>query len=141
MKAIVSVIALGLILGTQVFASPDDEIRAADQAWAAAVVAKDTTKLDRLFAPELIYAHASGAVEDKAKYLSRLKAGKQRYDSVKIESSRVVSYGDAAISHSIVRTIGVNDSGPFNDHVMMMHVWIKKGPLWSLAAHQTTKVP
>jgi len=30
---------------------------------------------------------------------------------------------------------------PFNDHVMMMHVWVKQGGSWHLAAHQTTKVP
>lgn len=122
-------------------ATPEDQIKAADQQWAQAVKTRDLAALDKIFTPGLIYAHATGAVEDKTKYIDRLKAGKQRYDNVNIESTKVVAYGDSAVSHSVVRTIGVNDKGPFNDHVMMMHVWVKQGGAWRLAAHQTTKVP
>lgn len=122
-------------------ATPEDQIKAADQQWAQAVKNRDLAALDKIFTPGLIYAHATGAVEDKTKYIDRLKAGKQRYDNVNIESTKVVAYGDSAVSHSVVRTIGVNDKGPFNDHVMMMHVWVKQGGAWRLAAHQTTKVP
>ena len=119
----------------------DADIRNADAKWAAAVKAHDIAGLEQMFTPGLIYAHATGAVEDKATYIGRLKSGKQRYNDVIIESTKVVPYGDSAVSHSIVRTIGVNDHGPFNDHVMMMHVWVKQNGAWRLAAHQTTKVP
>jgi|SRR4051794_14999187 len=122
-------------------AGQEDEIKKADQQWAAAVQARDTATLDKLFTPALIYAHSTGNIEDKATYIGRLKSGKQKYDTVKIESTRVVPYGDAAVSHSMVRTIGTNDKGPFNDHVMMIHLWVKQGGAWHLAAHQTTKVP
>jgi len=122
-------------------AGADDEIRAADTQWAAAVKAADTAALGKIFTTGLIYAHASGAVEDKQTYINRLKSGKQKYSAVTIESTKVVPYGDAAVSHSVVRTIGVNDKGPFNDHVMMMHLWVKQGGAWRLAAHQTTKIP
>jgi ketosteroid isomerase-like protein len=137
-------IRLAICLGLATSLLPgaaDDEIRAADQKWAAALKSRDTAVLDRMYTPGLIYAHASGVVEDKPKYLERLKSGKQRYDTVQIESTKIVPYGDSAVSHSIVRTIGVNDKGPFNDHVMMMHVWVKQGGEWRLAAHQTTKIP
>src|SRR3954447_23469020 len=119
----------------------ENDIRKGDQQWATAVKNRDAATLEKLFAPGLIYAHATGAVQNKTEYIERLKSGKQRYDNVQIESSRVVPYGDAAVSHSVVRTIGVNDSGPFNDHVMMMHFWIKEGAVWHLTAHQTTKIP
>jgi hypothetical protein len=29
---------------------------------------------------------------------------------------------------------------PFNDHLKMLHVWVKQGRAWRLAAHQTTKL-
>jgi ketosteroid isomerase-like protein len=122
-------------------AGADDEIRTADTQWAAAVKAADTAALGKIFTTGLIYAHASGAVEDKQTYINRLKSGTQKYSAVTIESTKVVPYGDAAVSHSVVRTIGVNDKGPFNDHVMMMHLWVKQGGAWRLAAHQTTKIP
>jgi ketosteroid isomerase-like protein len=119
----------------------EDEIRAADQRWAAAVKGGETAVLDRIYTSVLIYAHASGNVESKSRYIERLKSGKQKYTDVNIESTKVVVYGDSAVSHSIVRTVGTNDKGPFNDHVMMMHVWVKQGGEWRLAAHQTTKIP
>jgi ketosteroid isomerase-like protein len=119
----------------------EDEIRAADQRWAQAVKNRDTAALEKMYTSALIYAHASGVIEDKTKYIARLKSGKQRYDAVQIESTKIVPYGDSAVSHSVVRTIGVNDNGPFNDHVMMMHVWVRQGAEWRLAAHQTTKIP
>jgi ketosteroid isomerase-like protein len=121
--------------------APEDEIRTADQRWAAAVKGGDTAVLERMYTSGLIYAHATGKVEDKSQYIERLKSGKQKYSDVVIESTKIVAYGDSAVSHSIVRTIGTNDNGPFNDHVMMMHVWVKQRGEWRLAAHQTTKIP
>lgn len=135
--------SLGLILisAVFVFASDESEIKAADSRWAAAVKARDTAALEQIFTTGLIYAHATGAVQDKATYISRLKSGKQRYTDVIIESTKVVPYGQSAVSHSVVRTIGTNDNGPFNDHVMMMHLWVRQNGTWHLAAHQTTKIP
>jgi ketosteroid isomerase-like protein len=121
--------------------SSEDEIRAADQRWAAAVKGGDTAALERMYTSDLIYAHATGKVEDKAQYIERLKSGKQKYSDVAIETTKIVTHGDSAVSHSIVRTIGTNDAGPFNDHVMMMHVWVKQRGEWRLVAHQTTKIP
>ena len=124
-----------------VFANDESDIKAADARWAAAVKGRDTAALEEIFTPGLIYAHATGAVQDKTTYINRLKSGKQRYTDVIIESTKVVPYGQSAVSHSVVRTIGTNDSGPFNDHVMMMHLWVRQNGTWHLAAHQTTKIP
>ena len=87
------------------------------------------------------YAHATGAIETKQKYMDRLKSGAQKYDEITQEETKVIVYGDSAVTHSIMRMTGVNQAGPFNDHVMMMHLWVKQGGSWRLAAHQTTKLP
>jgi len=135
--------SLLLVLVSTVFALANDEsdIKVADARWAAAVKGRDAAALEQIFTPGLIYAHATGAVQDKTTYINRLKSGKQRYTDVIIESTKVVPYGQSAVSHSVVRTIGTNDNGPFNDHVMMMHLWVKQNGSWHLAAHQTTKIP
>lgn len=119
----------------------DDDLRAAEKAWGAALVAKDGAALEKIYTPELIYAHSTGKVETKTQYMERLKLGKQRYDSVTHESMQVARYGDAAVTHSIARMTGRNDSGPFDDHLMIIHMWVKQGGTWRLAAHQTTKIP
>jgi hypothetical protein len=35
---------------------------------------------------------------------------------------------------------GMSNGAPFNDRLMMMHVWVKAGGHWQLTAHQTTKL-
>ena len=122
-------------------AATEGEIRAAEKSWAAAVKARDFGALDKIFTPALIYAHASGAIEDKEKYIGRLRSGAQRYDAITHESTKVVLYGDSAVTHSIMRMVGTNSAGPFDDHVMMIHLWVKQNGAWRLAAHQTTKIP
>ena len=121
-------------------ATPEEEIRGAEKAWITAVKARDIVVLDKIFTAELIYGHATGAIETKQKYLDRLKAGKQRYDSMEVESMQVVVYGNAAVVHCITRFQGVNDAGPFNDHLMLLHSWVKQKGAWRLAAHQTSKI-
>lgn len=106
-----------------------------------AVAGGDVVTLQKMFADKLIYAHATGIVENKTQYLERLKTGAQKYEHVEHEKITVVPYGDAAVSHSYVRMNGISNGKPFNDHVMMLHLWVKQGGAWHIAAHQTTRLP
>ncbi len=121
-------------------ADPETEIRAAEKAWAQAVVARDWAAVDKILGDKLIYAHATGGVESKKQYLDRVRSGAQKYDTINHESTRVVVYGDSAVTHSIMRMAGATNGTPFNDHLMMLHVWEKQGGAWRLVAHQTTKL-
>ena len=121
-------------------ATPEDEIKMADQAWAKAVKTRDVATLEKMYTNDLVYGHSTGNVDSKQKYLDRLKTGKQRYDTMTFESTKVLLYGDSAITHSFVRFTGVNDAGPFNDHLMLMHYWVKQNGAWRIAAHQTAKI-
>ena len=127
---------LGL-LPLAAFAAESD-IVAAEKAWAAAVVAQDFAALDKLYDDGLIYAHSSGIVETKAEYMAKLREGSARYDEVKHEQVTVRMHGKAAVAHSIVVMRGRNAVGPFNNKLMLMHVWVQNGKAWRLSAHQTT---
>jgi ketosteroid isomerase-like protein len=141
MRTLLAVTLIAAAAVSSLAAAAEDEIRAAEKAWAKAVTSNDLAALDKIYTPGLIYAHSTGSIESKEKYIGRLRSGAQRYNSLTHEDMRVVLYGDSAVAHSMVRVTGVNDKGPFNDHVMTMHLWVKQGGAWRLAAHQTTKVP
>ena len=134
-------IILAVLLTSGLALASEAEIRQAETKWAAAVRGKDVAALDQMFTPGLIYAHATGKIEDKKTYLERLKSGKQHYTGVTQEKVRIEMYGDSAVAHALMRMTGTNDAGPFDDHVMMMHLWVKQDAGWRLAAHQTTKIP
>lgn len=117
------------------------EIDKAEKAWAAAVMARDFAALDKIYSDDLIYAHSTGIIETKKQYLDKLKTGDQKYDSLTFESLKVVPHGNAAIGHAIMRMKGATKGVPFDNHIMMMHTWVKHGGAWKLVAHQTTRLP
>ncbi len=118
----------------------EEEIRRAEAAWALAVQARDVAALSRIYDEGLIYAHSTGVVETKAEYMKRLSGGLQRYTAVRFESTRVSVHGESAVTVSRLRMSGQSNERQFDDHLMMMHVWVRKGGAWKLAAHQTTKL-
>jgi len=130
---------LGLAVAWE--ASSEDEIRKAEKGWAAAVTTADYATLEQVLGDQLIYAHSTGVVESKSEYLSRLRKGAQKYDAIEHHGMTVKTYGDAAVVHAKVRMAGKSDGRPFNDRLMMLHLWIKQGGKWQLAAHQTTALP
>jgi ketosteroid isomerase-like protein len=111
-----------------------------DRLWREAVLRKDFAAVERMLADDLVYAHATGIVDTKTTYLEKIKSGRQLYKSMDQKNVSARAYGDTAVTHSWMRVTGVNQAGPFDDKVMMLHVWIKKDGRWLLAAHQTTKV-
>jgi ketosteroid isomerase-like protein len=137
-------ILLFLILVASAFlanaASDEQQIKDSEKAWAAAVVAKDFSTLDRMLTPDLIYAHSTGVIDDKTTYLAKMRAGKQVYAGIEHKSTTVRMHGDSAVAHSQIRMHGTNADGPFDDRVMAMHLWVKSDGKWLLAAHQTTKL-
>ena len=137
-KLILTLVASAALV---VLAAGNGDIDAAEKAWAAAVMAKDFAALEKMYSDDLIYAHATGIVETKRQYLDKLKSGAQKYDKITFESLKVVPHGNAAISHAIMRMQGSTKGEPFDNHIMMMHTWVKQGGAWKLVAHQTTRLP
>jgi ketosteroid isomerase-like protein len=131
----------GLLSLTLAAADTNSEFREHEEAWAKAVVAGDVPALENMFTDGLIYAHSTGIVENKREYLNRLKSGKQKYAHITHESVKVVPYGDAVVTHSVLRMDGISNGKPFNDHVIMLQLWVKQNGAWRIAAHQTTKLP
>ncbi len=122
-------------------ASAEEEIRRAEKAWAAAVMRVDAQALEKILDDQLIYAHSTGVIESKAQYLDRLRRRAQKYDLIEHQQITVRLHGDAAVAHSQVRMKGVSDQVPFDNRLMMLHLWVKHGGQWWLAAHQTTRLP
>ena len=119
---------------------PEDEIRAVESAWTAAIKAKDAKALEGLLADTLIYAHSTGIVDSKKDYIAKITSGRQLYAGADQESLNIKLYGDAAVVHARMHMWGTNQAGKFDDQLMAMHTSIKRGGKWQLAAHQTTKL-
>jgi ketosteroid isomerase-like protein len=122
-------------------AQGDDEIIKVEKSWSAAITSNDQAALGKLLSDSLMYTHASGFVDTKKSYLDSLK-GDRKYTSVDYENLKVARHGkDTAILTAKMRIKGTAGGTPFNDLVLLTHVWVKHAGWWQLAAHQTTKIP
>lgn len=121
-------------------AGPEDEVLKAEKNWANAVTAKNFKAVEAALSDELIYAHSTGVIESKAEYLGKLRSGTQVYDVIDHLKTTVKVHGNAAAAHSIVVMKGTTKAVPFDNKLMMMHLWVMEGGRWRLAAHQTTRL-
>lgn len=118
-----------------------EEIMQAEKSWIAAVTKNDQAALGKLLADSLVYTHASGVVDTKKSYMDSLK-GQRKYTSIEYQDTKVHRHGnDTAVMATKMRVKGSNAGTPFNDLVLLTHVWVKHGGSWQLAAHHTTRVP
>ena len=121
-------------------AAAEDDVLKAEKDWAAMVAAGHFDHVAGMLDDTLIYAHSTGIIESKDEYLGKLRSGAQKYTAITHEKTTVRVHGNAAVVHSVGRMVGTNAAGPFNNHLMIMHTWIKSGGKWLLAAHQTTQL-
>jgi ketosteroid isomerase-like protein len=119
----------------------EPDVRTAEQAWAKAITTQDAATLGKLLGDQLIYGHAGGVVDTKSDYIAKITSGRQKYEGVDHQSMVVKLYGNTAVVHARMHMWGVNPSGKFDDHLMMLHAWVKNGGMWQLVAHQTAKLP
>jgi len=127
------------LAGVALAQQPD--ILAMERAWVQAITTRDAAILAKLLDDQLIYAHATGIVDTKQEYIAKVTSGRQKYEGVDHESTDVRLFGDTAVVHARMHMWGVNPAGKFDDRLMMMHVWVKKGGAWQLVAHQTARLP
>jgi len=129
-----------LLLAAVALAQDKAFFLALDKQWSDAIVKSDTATLEKLLAPGLVYAHATGIIDTKTSYIAKIKERRQVYKSFEQRNPIVNIYTDAAVTFSHVRVTGANQAGPFDDKIMLIHFWVKQNNAWRLAAHQTTKV-
>ena len=144
MRKTVWITVLMLVAGlTAGAAGPgEDQIKDAEKAWGAALIAGDQAALGKILSDQIIYGHASGAVDTKKSYLDKLKGGSQKYEVVEWSDMTVKNVSnDTALVHGHIRMGGKTAGQPFdNKNMMLLHVWVKQGGRWQLAAHQTAVV-
>jgi ketosteroid isomerase-like protein len=121
--------------------SATEEIRKAEMSWVAAVQKNDLSALGQILANDLVYTHSTGIVESKSEYLSKLKSGAQKYASIEHSDLKIQDYGNAGVLTATVRMTGATKGVPFDNKLRVIHVWVKQGGNWKLAAHQTTRLP
>ncbi len=109
--------------------------------WVDALVKADAAALEKLYSETLTYTHSSGSTDTKTEYITNLKAGKTKYESLVREDVKVRVFGNTALHTSKTNIKLISNGQPSAFAVKMLHVWVKEGSSWRMVAHQTTRLP
>jgi ketosteroid isomerase-like protein len=112
-----------------------------EQDWATALMKVDTAALNQIYSDDLVYTHSSGQTDDKAKYVANIKNGVAKYEEVKFETQSVKVYGNTAIAYSTAKLRVLTNNQTLNNHLKLIHVYVKQGKDWKMVAHQSTRLP
>ncbi|QKG58923.1 nuclear transport factor 2 family protein [Hymenobacter sp. BRD128] len=121
------------------------EVEALERQRFAAQVSKDYVFLEKAFADDLVYTHASGKQNGKADYLQSIRDGKSVYDKIDVENLNVRAYngGTAAVVNGQITIYQPNkpDGSPNVAHLKYVTVQIKNPQGWQVVLWQSQKQP
>jgi len=112
-----------------------------EQQWVDALVKADGAALEQIYSDQLTYTHSSGSTDTKAEYITNLKAGKTKYESLVREDVKVRVFGNTVLHTSKTNIRLISNGQPSAFAVKVLHVWVKEGSKWRMVAHQTTRLP
>ena len=119
-----------------------DAVKAADKAWAAAVVKADQAALTNLLTDDLNYIHSNGEIDTRATFFEKMKSGFRTYQRIDHEEIDVRLYGNTAVLTAPAQVVTVSKGTPAPvAHLRFVHVWLYKQGRWRLAAHQSLRLP
>jgi hypothetical protein len=105
-----------------------------------AMVARDRTVLEGLFAPGLIYTHSNGKHENKAEAIETAVKGKDRIESLEFTETKVLVYGSTALVKASVIMRLTSGETVSTLHLDVLHVWLKNASRWQMIARQATRL-
>ncbi|HEX7741595.1 MAG TPA: nuclear transport factor 2 family protein, partial [Sphingobium sp.] len=105
----------------------------------AAMLKNDAAGLDAILDPRLSFAHATGAVDDKAAYLAKMAEGKIDYIAIEWTDPVVTGLGDghALLNGRMGTHVRVNGVEKQLDN-RVTTVWAAGDKGWRLLAFQST---
>lgn len=128
-----------LARGDRAMTAVETAILAGERARCAAMIANDGTALDALIDKRLHFAHATGAVDDKAAYLAKMAAGRIDYVAIDWRDQQVIPLGDdaALLTGRMTSTVRVEGVEKRLDN-RVTSAWAQDNSVWRLVAFQST---
>ena len=103
-----------------------------------AVVSKDLTSLDALYADDFVFTHGTGLVQTKSQWLDSLRSDETRFVSRQLDSTSVELHADIAIVTGRLLVCRQSEAGDVRYGLQYVRVYSMKAGPWQLISHRTT---
>jgi hypothetical protein len=143
MSGLPQILLFILVAAPLAAATPEQSVIDTERAWSTAIVSLDTLTLEKILGDELSYGHASGAIDNKASYIGRIKSGAQKYVSFVYDPGQPAAphiYGDTAVLIASATATSNTDGKPNVKHLRFLHVYVNRNGAWQLVAHQSVEL-
>jgi ketosteroid isomerase-like protein len=135
-----SAFAFALVVQPAFAASPGEKsVLAALDAWKEAMLKKDRAALEKIFHPDLSYAHSSALVETKAQAIPHIVDG-LGWEAIEFADTTVRLRGNVAIVNGKTDMRQRNKDKPTTiSKLVVLTVWVKGPPGWQMIARQAVR--
>ena len=117
----------------------DKAVLAALDAWKEAMLKKDKAALEKIFHPDLSYAHSSALVETKAQAIPHIVDG-LGWEAIDLSETTVRMQGNVAILNGKIDMHQRNKDKPTSiSKLIQLTVWVKGKPGWQMIARQAVR--
>lgn len=135
-------VSTGVIAHAAADSKIEQTLRQLEDERVEALVAGDIVKLERLFADDLTYTHATGVIQTKAEFLADLKSGKRAFKSMKHSDVQVRVYGPTGVLTGRSDYRFLREGQETDISVRFTEIFYKnRNGLWQMVAWQSTRVP
>jgi hypothetical protein len=121
--------------------SPEDSVRALEEARGQALLRGDTVAISRMTATEFNELSRFGTLRSRADNLRDVASGMLRLTSVKFDSLTVRIYGDVAILQGITDNEGTMGGVAFSGRIRYTRVFVRRDGRWQAVTMQHTPMP
>jgi hypothetical protein len=143
MRKIILLVLLFTGLGTAIGQTPRriQTIRAFEQARYQALVKRDFLALETMIAPELVYTHSNGNLEDRQAYFAALEKRTYEFDKFETDSTQYRFLNRrAVVATGVARIAGAYQGKPFDIRGRFTALYVRRNNRWQLHTWQTTKL-
>lgn len=117
-------------------ANVEQQLIALDKQLAQAQSRGDADAVGKLLADEYIYTDQTGRIGTKKEALANTRSAPDK-GAIENTEYTVKHHGDSAVMTHLTAVRGENG---MTEHLRSMHVWVRRGSSWQMAAHQWTPV-
>jgi ketosteroid isomerase-like protein len=125
----------------QASANTEQEIRRFVKEWEQAGVRDDKAWFERNYADTMVKTDQTGRVlYDKQEVAEFAPDPARQIETSSMDDLRIQTFGNVALATFNVTLKGKDKDGVFNVHTATTSVFVKRGGIWQVVAHQATNI-
>jgi len=138
-RTLVLILLSASLLAAASEADAEREVLAAMDGWKQAVMKRDQSALEKVYHPNLIYAHSNGLVENRDQQIRHMIGSKADYAAIPTSHTQVQVHGSMALVATKMDFHQVTAGNRVVVKMQVLMAWLKGAEGWQMIGRQSTR--